>query len=699
MKGNIENSDHGIMSKSINTDGYENISVSFDYRINKSLEADDFFFGEWFDGSNWQTVAAFTLNSAAEFDSGDADVSLSATLPGGADDLASFAFRFRAVMDAGNDEVRIDNFNISGDAISVPTDTDGDGIADESDNCPSVSNAGQTNTDGAGDGGDACDTDDDNDGILDSAPDNCPLVSNADQADDDEDGTGDACDTAEDQTITIDTPAPASAAYGDVFLVAATSDSTLEVTYSSEGSCTNTGNSFTMTASTGTCTVKYNQAGSISFNPAPEETEEVTATVRSITVTADNKAKVYGESDPDLTYQITGGSLVDGDSFSGEISRDEGEDVGTYDINQGDLALSADYDLTFTEGDFVIGQAVVNVEADAKSKTYGNSDPEFTYTFDPALEEGDTFAGALERVLGEGVGLYAILQGTLTAGGNYDISYTGENLTINPREITVTADAQTKTEGELDPELTYQITAGSLVEGDSLIGTLARDPGETPGTYAITIGSLSAGENYEISFTSANLTIEAVEGDTDADNDGVDDDADNCPSTLNEDQANADEDSQGNACDDDDDNDGDSDVEETACESNSLSSESKCPVEDNEEDNQEENNNDDADNTSGNTPIILGSGSAGGSTSGGAVLGAERFIFTQFMKMGSTDASTNGEVTELQKLLKGLGLYWGEIDGIFGILTDAAVKGYQMANPPLKVDGIVGPLTRAVLNK
>src|SRR5690606_22110949 len=53
-------------------------------------------------------------------------------------------------------------------------------------------NADQADLEGDG-AGDACDTDDDGDGVDDST-DNCPVVSNADQADDDEDGMGDACD-------------------------------------------------------------------------------------------------------------------------------------------------------------------------------------------------------------------------------------------------------------------------------------------------------------------------------------------------------------------------------------------------------------------------------------------------------------------------------------------------------------------------
>jgi len=89
------------------------------------------------------------------------------------------------------DEVKIWDY-----ARSPEIDTDNDGILDATDNCPSVANPDQLNTDGD-DEGDACDADDDNDTVLDSS-DNCPLIVNADQANNDGDSLGDVCDDDDD---------------------------------------------------------------------------------------------------------------------------------------------------------------------------------------------------------------------------------------------------------------------------------------------------------------------------------------------------------------------------------------------------------------------------------------------------------------------------------------------------------------------
>jgi hypothetical protein len=235
---------------------------------------------------------------------------------------------------------------------------------------------------------------------------------------------------------------------------------------------------------------------------------------RAVTVTADAKSKTYGDADPALTYQITSGSLAFSDSFTGALTRDPGESVGSYAILQGTLSITNidNYDLTYGGANLTINKRPVTVTADAKVKIYGDADPALTYQITSgSLAFSDSFTGALTRAAGEAVGNYAIQQGTLSINniGNYDLTYVGADLTINKRAVTVTADAKVKTYGDADPALTYQITSGSLAFSDAFTGALIRVAGETVlgSPYAIQQGTLTAGSNYNLTYVGANFTI------------------------------------------------------------------------------------------------------------------------------------------------------------------------------------------------
>ncbi|HVY21633.1 MAG TPA: MBG domain-containing protein, partial [Bauldia sp.] len=191
------------------------------------------------------------------------------------------------------------------------------------------------------------------------------------------------------------------------------------------------------------------------------------------------------------------------------------ENVGDKAITQGTLSAGANYIVAYTGNTLTITQATLHVAADHKTKTYGDSDPALTYVATSAdFKNGDTSAiltGALSRTGDENVGDKAITQGTLSAGANYIVAYTGNTLTIGQRSVVATADNLAKTAGQPDPALTYSLNPGGLLSGDALVGSLGRDSGELAGAYAIRQGSLAApSANYLLTFVGGTLTIVAA---------------------------------------------------------------------------------------------------------------------------------------------------------------------------------------------
>ena len=75
------------------------------------------------------------------------------------------------------------------------------------------------------------------------------------------------------QTINVTTPAPATAVKGFSFTVVANATSGLPITFTSSGICTNVHGTYTMTAATGTCTVKMNAPSSTNYTAAPQVVE------------------------------------------------------------------------------------------------------------------------------------------------------------------------------------------------------------------------------------------------------------------------------------------------------------------------------------------------------------------------------------------------------------------------------------------
>src|SRR5205823_4209805 len=141
------------------------------------------------------------------------------------------------------------------------------------------------------------------------------------------------------QTITVTTHAPANAGVGSSFDVAANALGG-PVAYSSGGSCTNSGTTFTMTSGSGTCAVRYDQAGNANYDAAPEVTETVTAAKadQSVSVTTHAPASAVDGSKFTVAANAPGGAMAY--SSSGSCSNSG----ATFTITSASGTCTAQYD-------------------------------------------------------------------------------------------------------------------------------------------------------------------------------------------------------------------------------------------------------------------------------------------------------------------------------------------------------------------
>jgi hypothetical protein len=257
-----------------------------------------------------------------------------------------------------------------------------------------------------------------------------------------------------DQAIAITTHAPGSKVYGGQFTVAATGGgSGNPVGFTSAGGCSNSGATFTMTSGTTACTVKYNQAGNGNYNPAPEQTETVTA-VKADQAALNVTQPTSGTYGLAYTLAAAGGSGTGAVTFAASGTAcsipSSGANAGKLVITSGTgtcavtatKATDANYNAkTSTALNVSINKATLTVEPSPKTPSRQYSDP------NPSLPpgysgfvNGDT-DGVLDTkpscsttaMLTSGPNMYPI---TCSGGvdDNYSFSYVGGTLTVTKED-------------------------------------------------------------------------------------------------------------------------------------------------------------------------------------------------------------------------------------------------------------------------
>lgn len=257
---------------------------------------------------------------------------------------------------------------------------------------------------------------------------------------------------------------------------------------------------------------------------------KVTVNCRAVKVTIDNVQKVYGQLDPKpFTYQTT--VLVNDDSpadLGVVLTRDKGENAGKYTIGEAGTYTHGNYQVTVESGILTITPAPTTVAVAPATVTYGDT-PNFTVAstvpgltsalaqtdFEVVDDQGNV-AKPSQLQAGDKytVQLTADAQQRIRNNKNYHYTFGSGNLTVNKRQITVQADSPTMTYNTSTPELTFTITDGNLVDGDTpdaLKVVLTRQPGTEAGEYYIMESTGGRGtvpsKNYAVTILPGTLTI------------------------------------------------------------------------------------------------------------------------------------------------------------------------------------------------
>lgn len=227
-------------------------------------------------------------------------------------------------------------------------------------------------------------------------------------------------------------------------------------------------------------------------------------------IPAQKQSKIYGEADAVLTYSVSG--LVYGDSLSGELSREAGEDIGYYNITIGTID-NANYAISVSSERFEIVKRMAFIFIYNSSKVYGEADPEFSFN-----ENASNFTSADLEVLktlnlfvrdqGENVGTYNIkvdddALANIQLLANYNVLSIGARLNISKAVVYASAEDKVVSYGDT-AELSYIFTEKSI--DDEIQLNLIREAGDNVGTYQITCAKTSF-DNYDVVFTPATYVI------------------------------------------------------------------------------------------------------------------------------------------------------------------------------------------------
>ena len=276
-----------------------------------------------------------------------------------------------------------------------------------------------------------------------------------------------------------------------------------------------------MVKGAGSTTITATQAGNDNYNPF-EQTFTLTVNKAQLTITADDKTKTAGAANPAFTISYSGfkyndnaSSLTTQPTAASEATTSS--PAGTYPITVSG-GSSDNYEFNYVNGTLTV-TAKNNQTISLSSipvMTYGDG----SYNLPSATDQGlaltwssnntsvATVSGNTLTVKGAGT---ASITASQVGSESYNPFTEEFTLTVNKATLTVTADDQTKTAGDENPEFT--VSYSGFVNDDNL-SSLTTQPmaaseataSSPAGVYPITVSG-GQSDNYEFNYVNGTLTV------------------------------------------------------------------------------------------------------------------------------------------------------------------------------------------------
>ena len=246
-------------------------------------------------------------------------------------------------------------------------------------------------------------------------------------------------------------------------------------------------------------------------------TEELTITPKPVTVTANSYNKTYGASDPEFTVTVVG--TLGTDKVTYNLSREAGEDVGTYPITASGDAIQGNYNVTYHPGTLTITAATRPEDRQLGVTSYeGVYDAnDHTITVDNVLDGdvveysydgGETWTTNLNQYKD-------VTETTIkvrVTNANYDPSPVELEGTVKITPATLTVSTPIATKVYEGTPLTAAGTISGFVNGETATFTTTgsqTEVGSTANTYSLTWDGTAKESNYTVAETIGTLTVTA----------------------------------------------------------------------------------------------------------------------------------------------------------------------------------------------